>query len=77
MTIFQPRRENVSTWTIPVRRLKEWAENELRPKAKKPMTAKVSTSPANGVHSAARQSNAVESRGKTRLAQSDFKLPPL
>lgn len=35
MTIFQPRRENVSTWTIPVKELKDWAENELKPKAKK------------------------------------------
>lgn len=34
MTIFQPRRENVSTWTIPVADLKEWAEKELKPKAK-------------------------------------------
>lgn len=33
MTIFQPRRENVSTWTIPIAELLEWAENELKPKA--------------------------------------------
>ena len=33
MTIFQPRRENVSTWTVSVKELKEWAENELKPKA--------------------------------------------
>ena len=33
MTIYQPRRENVSTWTIPVEELKEWAENTLKPKA--------------------------------------------
>ncbi|MCM1225985.1 MAG: DUF2800 domain-containing protein [Clostridium sp.] len=33
MTIFQPRRENVSTWEIPVSELLNWAENELRPKA--------------------------------------------
>ena len=29
MTIFQPRRENVSTWTVPVEELKTWAENVL------------------------------------------------
>ena len=34
MTIFQPRRESVSTWTIPVEDLKAWAENELKPRAK-------------------------------------------
>lgn len=33
MTIFQPRRENISTWTIPVSELLDWAENELKPKA--------------------------------------------
>lgn len=33
MSIFQPRRENVSTWTITVDELEEWAEQTLRPKA--------------------------------------------
>ena len=33
MTIYQPRRENVSTWTISVDELREWAETTLRPKA--------------------------------------------
>ena len=33
MSIFQPRRKNVSTWTITVAELEEWAEQTLRPKA--------------------------------------------
>ena len=33
MTIFQPRRENVSTWTIPTKDLLQWAEETLKPKA--------------------------------------------
>ncbi len=33
MSIYQPRRENVSTWTISVEVLNEWAENTLKPKA--------------------------------------------
>ena len=33
MSIFQPRRENVSTWTVPVEDLRTWAEEELKPKA--------------------------------------------
>ncbi len=33
MSIYQPRRENVSTWTISVEELKEWAEKTLKPKA--------------------------------------------
>lgn len=34
MTIYQPRRDNLTTWTIAVSQLKEWAEKELIPKAK-------------------------------------------
>ena len=34
MTIYQPRRENISTWTISVADLKTWAEEVLIPKAK-------------------------------------------
>ena len=34
MTIYQPRRENISTWTISVDALKKWTEKELVPKAK-------------------------------------------
>lgn len=33
LTIFQPRRENVSTWTISVAELNEWAEHTLKPAA--------------------------------------------
>lgn len=33
MSIYQPRRENVSTWTISVEQLMEWAEHTLKPKA--------------------------------------------
>ena len=35
MTIYQPRRENISTWTISVSELRAWAENILIPKAEK------------------------------------------
>ena len=33
MSIYQPRRENVSTWTISVDELNAWAENVLKPRA--------------------------------------------
>ena len=33
MTIYQPRRENVSTWMISVAELKSWAEDVLLPRA--------------------------------------------
>ncbi len=33
MTIFQPRRENISTWSIPKEKLLTWAEEVLKPTA--------------------------------------------
>lgn len=33
VTIYQPRRANVSTWTIPVADLEEWAEQVVKPRA--------------------------------------------
>ena len=33
MTIYQPRREDISTWSISVADLKDWAENTLKPLA--------------------------------------------
>jgi len=33
MVIHQPRLESVSSWSIPVEELKQWAEEELKPKA--------------------------------------------
>ncbi|MBR4000066.1 MAG: DUF2800 domain-containing protein, partial [Clostridia bacterium] len=33
MTIFQPRRDNISTWTITVDDLMSWTENVLKPRA--------------------------------------------
>lgn len=33
MSIFQPRRENVSTWKTTVKEIRDWAENVLKPKA--------------------------------------------
>lgn len=33
VTIFQPRRENISSWTIPVNELQAWAQTVLKPAA--------------------------------------------
>ena len=33
VTIYQPRRSNVSTWTIPVTDLEAWAEDTVKPRA--------------------------------------------
>ncbi|MED0851898.1 DUF2800 domain-containing protein [Bacillus altitudinis] len=78
MTIFQPRRENVSTWTIPVNELKNWAENELRPKAKKAYEGEGNYLPGEWCKfcRAAVKCRA-RAEEKLKLAQMEFKLPPL
>ena len=78
MTIFQPRRENVSTWTIRVEDLKDWAEKELKPKAKKAYDGEGEYLPGEWCTfcRAAVKCHA-RAEEKLKLAQSEFKLPPL
>lgn len=40
MTIFQPRLGNISSWTIPTVELLDWAEKELKPKAREAFSGK-------------------------------------
>ena len=78
MTIFQPRRENVSTWTIPVGELKEWAEKELKPKARMAYDGEGEYLPGEWCtfcRAAVRCRARAEE--KLKLTQSEFKLPPL
>ena len=78
MTIFQPRRENVSTWTIPVKELKDWAENELKPKAKKAYDGEGEYLPGEWcTFCRAAVKCRARAEEKLKLAQSEFKLPPL
>ena len=78
MTIFQPRRENVSTWTIPVEELRIWAENELKPKAQMAFNGEGDYLPGEWCTfcRAAVQCRA-RALEKLRLAQKEFRLPPL
>lgn len=78
MTIFQPRRENVSTWTIPVEDLKAWAENDLKPRAKMAYDGEGEYLPGEwctfcraAVRCRARADE------KLKLAQNEFRMPPL
>ena len=78
MTIFQPRRENVSTWTIPVKELKDWAENELKPKAKKAFEGEGDYLPGEWcTFCRAAVKCRARAEEKLKLAQMEFKLPPL
>lgn len=78
MTIFQPRRENVSTWTIPVEDLKAWAENELKPRAKMAYDGEGEYLPGEWCtfcRAAVRCRARAEE--KLKLAQTEFRMPPL
>lgn len=76
--IFQPRRENISDWTISVDELKEWAENILKPRAKLAFEGEGEYLPGDWC-TFCRASVKCRARAeeKLRLAQSEFKLPPL
>ena len=78
MTIFQPRRENVSTWEITVARLKRWAEKDLRPKAERAFKGEGEYCPGEWcLFCKAAIKCRARAEEKLRLAQSEFKLPPL
>ncbi|MED4324329.1 DUF2800 domain-containing protein [Bacillus licheniformis] len=78
MTIFQPRRENVSTWTIRVEDLKDWAEKELKPKAKKAYEGEGDYLPGEWcTFCRAAVKCRARAEEKLKLAQMEFKLPPL
>lgn len=78
MTIFQPRRENVSTWTIPVEDLKAWAENELKPRAKMAYDGEGEYLPGEWcTFCRAAVRCRVRAEEKLKLAQTEFRMPPL
>ena len=78
MTIFQPRRENVSTWTIPVDELRDWAENELKQKADLAFKGEGEYCPGDWcTFCRAAVKCRARAEEKLKLAQSEFRLPPL
>ena len=78
MTIYQPRRDNVSTWTIDVDDLLEWAYTYLKPRAE--MAYKGEGEYVPGPHcqfcKAAVRCRA-RAEAKLQLAQYEFASPPL
>ncbi len=78
MSIFQPRRENMSTWTIPVDELKTWAEEVLKPKAEMAMNGEGEYCPGEwSTFCKAAVRCRARAEEKLKLAQEEFKLPPL
>ena len=78
MTIYQPRRENVSTATIPKDELYEWAEEVLRPRAETAFKGDGNYCPGEWCQfcRAAVKCRA-RAEAKMKLATFEFALPPL
>lgn len=78
MTIYQPRRENVSTWTTSVAELNEWANNTLKPRAILASNGEGEYIPGEWCQfcRAAVKCRA-RAEAKLRLAEYEFKAPPL
>lgn len=78
MTIFQPRRENVSTWTISIEELKVWAEEELKPKAQMAYDGVGEYLPGEWcTFCKAAVKCRARAEEKMKLARMEFKIPPL
>ena len=78
MTIYQPRRENASTWTISVDELREWAETTLKPKADLAFKGEGEYTPGSWCQfcRAAVKCRA-RAEAKLELARFEFAQPPL
>lgn len=78
MTIFQPRRENVSTWTESVDALRKWAAEELRPKAELANDGEGDFCSGDWcVFCKAAVRCRERAKAKLELAKQEFSLPPL
>lgn len=78
MTIYQPRRENISTWTIPVTELRAWTETTLIPKAEKAYKGEGEYCPgAWCTFCKAAVKCRARAEEKLALAKYEFKAPPL
>lgn len=78
MTIYQPRRENVSTWIIPVSQLREWVETVLILKAKLAFDGNGDYCPGDWcTFCRAKTKCRARAEEKLQLAQLEFARPPL
>lgn len=78
MTIFQPRRENVSSWTISVEDLMDWAQNTLTPRADRAYKGEGDYIPGSWcTFCKAAVKCRARADAKLQLAQYEFAKPPL
>lgn len=78
MTIFQPRRENVSTWSIPISELLSWADSILKPRAGLAYDGRGDFCPGDWC-TFCKAAVKCRARGESKLslAKYEFALPPL
>lgn len=78
MTIFQPRRENISTAELSVEMLMEWAENFVKPKAKMAFAGEGEYLPGEWcLFCKAADKCRARAEANLKLAREEFGLPPL
>ena len=78
LTIYQPRRENVSTWTITVEQLMDWAEHTLKPKAEMAYQGEGDYVPGPWcTFCKAVVKCRARAEAKLQLAKYEFTMPPL
>ena len=78
MTIFQPRRDNISTATMTVEELMTWAETELRPKAELAFAGEGEFHPGSWcLFCKAADRCRARAEENLKLAREEFGLPPL
>ena len=78
MTIFQPRRENISTAEMTVEELMAWAETELRPKAQLAFAGEGEYLPGEWcLFCRAADKCRARAEANLKVAREEFGLPPL
>lgn len=78
MTVYQPRRDNVSTWTTTVEELVAWAEETLKPKAQMAFNGEGEFTPGPWcTFCKAAVKCRARAEKKLQLAQYEFAKPPL
>ena len=78
LTIYQPRRENISNWTTTVEDLQTWAEDVLRERARLAFNGEGEYVPGSWcTFCRAAIKCRARAEEKLKLAQKEFRLPPL
>lgn len=78
MTVYQPRRNNISTYTLPKSELLDWAETNLKPNAKQAFCGEGDFCSGDWCHFCKAKHECRErAEANLRLAAEEFQLPPL